>query len=193
MRPAHAVPTMLAALLAAMLGMQPTLAADEPLQLWDEGAVRVRSGVTVQARLHASVKPGYFVVAPGAPPRSKLRGLTLRIKPVADLKLGRPLYPPETNEADLPGLPPFPAYEGRIAVSVPITVPAKPTWSTRKLEGTLEYQACTATACDKPAAIPVTLEVELTADTKRRQLEENLREPPRPPVPPEPAPPGWRP
>ena len=180
---------MLAALLAATSWQQPTLAADEPLQLWDEGSVRVRPGVTVQARLHASVKPGYFIVAPGAPPRSKLRGLTLRIKPVADLKLGRPMYPPETNEADLPGLPPFPAYEGRIAVSLPITVPAKPAWSTRKLEGMLEYQACTAAACDKPATLPVTLEVELTADTKRRQLDENLREPPPPPA--EPAPPGW--
>ena len=131
------------------------------MQLWEEVYVRMRAGATVQARFHLSVEPGYFVVAGGIQGSAQLRPLTLRIKQAPEVQLGKPAYPAPTANASIPGLPPFTAYEGTIAVSLPITASAKASASTRVLEGVLEYQACTATGCAEPAALPVSIEVEV--------------------------------
>ena len=136
-------------------------ALKDPVRLWDEVYVRVRPGATVQARFHFSVQPGYFVVAGHAPASGQLRPLALKMKPTSEVQVGKPGYPASAASASIEGLAEFPVYEGVIAVSVPITVPEKATWTTLRLEGTLEYQACTATGCAEPGVLPVTIEVEL--------------------------------
>jgi hypothetical protein len=154
-----------AGLLAAALSapLQPAMGLQQPVGVWEEVYVRVRPGATVQARFHISVEPGFFVVARSIAGSTPLLGLTLRMNQAAEVQLGQPLYPAPTANAEINGVPPFAAYDGVIAVSVPVSVPLKAQWSTRRLEGTLEYQACSTAGCRPPAALPVAIELELRA------------------------------
>jgi hypothetical protein len=152
-----------AVLLAAALcaPLQSAIGLQQPVGLWEEVYVRVRPGATVQARFHLSVQSGFFVVARSVAGPPPLRGLTLKMKQAGEVQLGQPVYPAPVANAEISGAPPFEAYEGVIAVSVPLTVPQKATWTTRRLEGTLEYQACSASGCRPPDTLPVAIEVEL--------------------------------
>jgi hypothetical protein len=158
-------------LLPALLGLPvPALALKEPVQLWEEVYVRVRPGATVHARFHLSVEPGYFVVGQGPLPSDPLlRPLALTMKPAAGLEIGSPVFPPPPANAALEGLPEFPAYEGLIAISLPLTVPKQAAWSKRRLEGRVEYQICTTAGCRPPASLPVTIEVELSPNRESTQ------------------------
>jgi DsbC/DsbD-like thiol-disulfide interchange protein len=154
-----------AALTLLALGLAPpaALAVKQPLRVWEEVYVRVRAGATVQALFHVSVDAGYLVVA-RAVADAALRPLTLRLKPAAGVQVGDPAYPAPTATASVDGLPEFRAYEGVVGIRVPVTVPKDAKWTRQRLEGVLEYQACTADACTRPATLPVAVEIELRAD-----------------------------
>jgi DsbC/DsbD-like thiol-disulfide interchange protein len=134
------------------------------VQLWEEAYLRTRPGTTVQALFHLSIEAGYIVVASGVKGASRLRPMRLRMKETTGIALGTPAYPAPQRTASVPGLPDFPAYQDTLAVRVPVTVPSSPDWSTREVEGVLEYQACDARRCLPPASLPVKLEVEIRPD-----------------------------
>jgi hypothetical protein len=165
------------ACLAAVLASAwtPAFALKEPVRLWEEVYVRVRPGATVQARFHVSVESGYFVVASGIPDASSLHPLALRMKAAPEVQLGQPAYPAPTADAVIEGAPPFRAYEGLIAISLPITAPAAAEWSHRVLQGELQYQICSAAGCREPSTLPVAIEVELTAEGRERQDKKQSR------------------
>lgn len=155
-------------LAAALLLPAAATPLGQPVQVWEEVYVRVRAGATVHARFHVSVEPGHVVVAPSSDVDHGLRPLALRLEPAHELQVGEPAYPPPNTTAAVQGVPEFAAYEGVIAVAVPITVPRKAAWSTQRLQGTLQYQACSANGCNAPAGLPVTIEVELRPDEDRK-------------------------
>jgi DsbC/DsbD-like thiol-disulfide interchange protein len=152
-----------AVLLALALVPAAALAVRQPLRLWEEVYVRVRPGATVQALFHVSVDPGYLIVARPAGD-ARLRALALQLKPAAGVQVGEPAYPAPTATASVDGLPELRAYEGVVAIRVPVAVPKDAKWTRQRLEGALEYQACTAEGCGRPATLPVAVEIELKTD-----------------------------
>jgi DsbC/DsbD-like thiol-disulfide interchange protein len=162
MRPSLAF--MAAAALAALACSANAAEDTAKVQLWEEAYLRTRPGTTVQALFHLSIEPGYVVVASGVKGASRLRPMRLRMQETTGIKLGMPAYPAPQRTASLPGLPDFQAYQDTLAVRIAVTVPASPNWSTREVQGVLEYQACDARRCLPPASLPVKLEVEIRPD-----------------------------
>ena len=155
-------PAFIAAAALAALACAANAAEDgAKVQLWEEAYLRSRPGTTVQALFHLSIEPGYVVVASGVKGASRLRPMRLRMKETSGIKLGTPAYPTPQRTASLPGLPDFQAYEDTLAVRIPVTIPSSPHWSTREVQGVLEYQACDVRHCLPPASLPVKLEIEI--------------------------------
>src|SRR4029077_1434450 len=87
----------------------------EPLKLWGEDYIRVRTGVTRRVVGHASIETGYYIVAAGGT-NAKLTPLTLKMAPTEGITLGTPEYPttkPVRLQQDAPELP---AFEGLLEI-----------------------------------------------------------------------------
>jgi hypothetical protein len=132
----------------------------EPLKLWDEDYIRVRTGVTVRVVVHASIEAGYYIVAAGGT-NVKLTPLTLKMAPVEGITLGAPEYPiakPVRLQQDGGELPGF---EGLLEIGLSLQVSPDAKWESKPVIGTLAYQACDGRKCFPPASVPIQLNVEI--------------------------------
>ena len=132
----------------------------EPLKLWDEDYIRVRTGVTVRVVVHASIEAGYYIVAAGGT-NAKLTPLTLKMAPVEGITLGAPEYPMakpvrlQQDGIELPG------FEGLLEIGLSLLVSPDAKWESKPVTGTLAYQACDGRKCFPPASVPIQLNIEI--------------------------------
>lgn len=136
--------------------------AAEPVQLWEEADLRLRPGVNAQVVVRLSVAEGYRLVGAGVQ-HAQLKGLALRMQPTPGVSFQAPRYPRPQPVSLLAGAPPVPAYEGVVAIRLPVRVAPGAKWRRSTLRGTLQYQACRAGGCEAVRALPVAVEVELLA------------------------------
>jgi hypothetical protein len=137
--------------------------SQEPLKLWDEDYIRVRTGVTVRAVVHASIEKGYYIVAAGGT-NGKLTPLTLKLVPTEGITLGTPEYPtakPVRLQQDALELPGF---EGLLEIGLSLQVSPDVKWESKPVSGTLTYQACDGRRCLPPASLPIQLNIEIRPD-----------------------------
>jgi len=87
----------------------------EPLKLWDEDYIRVRTGVTIRVVVHASIETGYYIVAAGGT-NAKLTPLTLKMAPAEGITLGTPEYPTAKPVRLQQDAPEHPAFEGLLEI-----------------------------------------------------------------------------
>jgi hypothetical protein len=143
-----------------------TAMAQEPVKLWEEAYIRVRTGVTIRAVLHASIEAGHYVVA-ADPNTSKHTPLALKMEPTEGVTLGAPEYPKgqlarlEQTARDLP------AYDGLLEIGLPLQVSAEVKWESKQLRGTLVYQSCDGRKCLPPASLPVELNIEVRSSREQ--------------------------
>jgi Disulphide bond corrector protein DsbC len=152
------------AVVISCLGSLPAM-GQEPLKLWDEDYIRVRTGVTIRVVVHASIETGYYIVAAGGT-NAKLTPLTLKLAPTEGITLGTPEYPTaklvrlQQDALELPG------FEGLLEIGVSLQVSTDVKWESKPMSGTLAYQACDGRKCLPPASLPIQLNIEIRPDVK---------------------------
>jgi len=147
---------------AAMISCLASLPAmgQEPLKLWDEDYIRMRTGVTVHVSVHASIETGYYIVAADGT-NAKLTPLTLKMAPTEGITLGAPEYPVakpvrlQQDGVELPG------FEGLLEIGLSLQVSPDVKWESKPMTGTLTYQACDGRKCFPPASVPIQLNIEI--------------------------------
>lgn len=136
----------------------------EPLKLWDEDYIRVRTGVTIRVVVHASIETGYYIVAAGT--NAKLTPLTLKMSPTEGITLGTPEYPTAKPVRLQPDAPEVPAFEGLLEIGLSLHVSPDVKWESKRVSGTLAYQACDGRRCLPPASLPIQLNIEIRSEVK---------------------------
>jgi hypothetical protein len=163
---------------AAMISCLASVPAmgQEPLKLWDEDYIRVRTGVTVRVVVHASIETGYYIVASGGADK-KLTALALKMTPTEGITLGTPEYPtskPVRLQQDALELPGF---EGLLEIGLSLQVSPDVKWEAKSVSGTLAYQACDGRKCLPPASLPIQLNIEIRPDTNPDRSEQPAAKP----------------
>jgi len=137
----------------------------EPLKLWDEDYIRVRTGVTIRVVVHASIETGYYIVAAGGT-NAKLTPLTLKMAPAEGITLGTPEYPTAKPVRLQQDAPEHPAFEGLLEIGLSLHVSPDVKWESKRVSGTLAYQACDGRKCLPPASLAIQLNIEIRSDVK---------------------------
>jgi len=117
-------------------------------------------GEKVTLHVDVDLAPGFHAYAPGA---GSYRALELRLEPQPRLSYGETLLPESRPYRFEPLQETVPVFEGRVRVLRDVTFAGGRDWgdalaagpATLVLEGSLEYQVCSATKCYPPAALPL--------------------------------------
>ena len=106
----------------------------------------VRPGDAFELALLADIQEGYHLYGPEEPEPTR----TAVSVQSADLKAGKPSYPP-VIQRELEGLGSYALYEGPIVIRVPVTLSAD--FKGKSVDAPLEvaYQLCTDFACSAPS------------------------------------------
>ena len=121
---------------------------DSPTYAWFQ-RLRLTVEVSIDDGLHVYGRP-----APdGSVP------LSVEVEPIAGLEIGE-VEGPEPHSMRVEGLEGmFSVYEGTIRLAVPLTFTAPPGGGDHVLRVTVQYQACSDTACSLPASAQLTVPV----------------------------------
>lgn len=124
--------------------------------------VALAAGGKAEARLSVTIADGYRVQANPASGEFFIP-VELDLKAAGGVSSGRPIYPPG-KPYRLPGISDgLMTYEGTLEIVVPLRAGTSARPGSRRLKGTLSYQACDSRSCLFPASLPVELQVMVVA------------------------------
>lgn len=142
----------LALALAAQTAMAPAV-----VSMRGSSAAAVKAGGTAEVKLVFAIAPGFHIQS-NHPNSPYLIPTTLAISPASGVSVAAVRWP-QAQELKLAFSPdPLAVFSGSLPVNLELRAAANAS-GTRELNGTLRYQACTATLCRPPATLPVHLTV----------------------------------
>ena len=123
---------------------------------------RLAPGGAGSARLYVAIAAGWHINGNPASPDYMI-ATTVEVPPAGDLSAGAPRYPaPKTlkvafDESEIA------AYDGEIEIELPLLAAAGAATGERRLEGTLQFQACNDQLCLAPATVRFTIPLTIAA------------------------------
>ena len=152
------------ALVAALAAApSPVVAAEEEVVTVKAAPLRIAAGSEATLRITITIAPGYHLLA--APPPNRYMTPVTLLLPAADglAPLG-PVYPEPTKVTE-EGFE-YPAYEGKLTVTLPIKAMKDAAPGPHVLKGTLRHQAIRVGQFMKLKVLPVEFAIEVTAAKK---------------------------